>query len=179
MNSDSAIYPGVSSTLTTKPRNNNMTKLLTQCPVIKEMLIDRSATTLAAERIPVHSDIGTGHAEALYEAVLRERPTTVLEVGMAFGVSSLAILTALRDIGENGRLVSIDPNQTTYWKGCGLAAVERAGLKSRHELFEDFDYNVLPRLLADPDPAVCARVFKAMQGMVKLDAAALERAAAA
>ena len=36
---------------------------------------------------------------------------------------------------------------------------------------------VLPRLLADPDPAVCARVFTAMQGMVKLDIAALERAA--
>lgn len=37
---------------------------------------------------------------------------------------------------------------------------------------------VLPRLLADPDPAVSARVFAAMQTMVKLDAAALERAAA-
>jgi len=37
---------------------------------------------------------------------------------------------------------------------------------------------ILPRLLADPDPAVGARVFTAMQGMVKLDAAALERAAA-
>jgi len=36
---------------------------------------------------------------------------------------------------------------------------------------------VLPRLLADPDPAVSARVFAAMQGMVKLDARALERAA--
>ena len=36
---------------------------------------------------------------------------------------------------------------------------------------------VLPRLLADPDPAVSARVFAAMQGMVKLDAAKLERAA--
>ena len=36
----------------------------------------------------------------------------------------------------------------------------------------------LPRLLANPDPAVCGRVFKAMQGMVKLDVAALERAAA-
>ena len=36
----------------------------------------------------------------------------------------------------------------------------------------------LPRLLADPDPAVCARVFSAMQSMVKLDAAALEQAAA-
>ncbi|HTJ03146.1 MAG TPA: VOC family protein [Methylovirgula sp.] len=37
---------------------------------------------------------------------------------------------------------------------------------------------VLPRLLADPDPAVAARVFTAMSGMVKLDIAALERAAA-
>ena len=36
---------------------------------------------------------------------------------------------------------------------------------------------VLPRLLADPDPAVSARVFAAMQGMVKLDVAELERAA--
>lgn len=35
----------------------------------------------------------------------------------------------------------------------------------------------LPRLLADPDPDVAARVFTAMQGMVKLDVAALERAA--
>jgi predicted 3-demethylubiquinone-9 3-methyltransferase (glyoxalase superfamily) len=37
---------------------------------------------------------------------------------------------------------------------------------------------VLPRLLADPDPAVSARVFTAMQSMIKLDVAALERAAA-
>jgi predicted 3-demethylubiquinone-9 3-methyltransferase (glyoxalase superfamily) len=37
---------------------------------------------------------------------------------------------------------------------------------------------LLPRLLADPDPAVSGRVFAAMTGMVKLDIAALERAAA-
>jgi predicted 3-demethylubiquinone-9 3-methyltransferase (glyoxalase superfamily) len=36
----------------------------------------------------------------------------------------------------------------------------------------------LPRLLADPDPAVSSRMFLAMQSMVKLDMAALERAAA-
>lgn len=37
---------------------------------------------------------------------------------------------------------------------------------------------ILPRLLADPDPAVARRVFSAMQDMIKLDIAALERAAA-
>lgn len=36
----------------------------------------------------------------------------------------------------------------------------------------------LPRLLANPDPMVTSRVFTAMQRMVKLDVAALERAAA-
>lgn len=38
---------------------------------------------------------------------------------------------------------------------------------------------ILPRLLADPDPAVASRVFTAMTGMVKLDVAGIERAAAA
>ena len=37
---------------------------------------------------------------------------------------------------------------------------------------------ILPRLLADPDPAVAGRVFAAMVAMVKLDIAAIERAAA-
>lgn len=36
---------------------------------------------------------------------------------------------------------------------------------------------MLPRLLADPDPTVAGRVFAAMTQMVKLDIAALERAA--
>jgi predicted 3-demethylubiquinone-9 3-methyltransferase (glyoxalase superfamily) len=37
---------------------------------------------------------------------------------------------------------------------------------------------IMPRLLADPDPNVSARVFAAMTQMVKLDVAAIERAAA-
>ena len=50
-----------------------MSKLLTQCPVIKEILVDRSALTLAGDRIPIHSDIGLEYAEALYETILRQR----------------------------------------------------------------------------------------------------------
>ncbi len=36
---------------------------------------------------------------------------------------------------------------------------------------------ILPRLLADPDPAISSRVFNAMTKMVKIDIAALDRAA--
>ncbi len=36
---------------------------------------------------------------------------------------------------------------------------------------------ILPKLLADPDPGVAARAFAAISQMVKLDVAALERAA--
>lgn len=124
-----------------------MSKLFKQCPIIEEILVGRSAYTLKGDKIPVHSDIGLAHAEALYETVFKNRPKVVLEIGMAFGVSSLSILTALRDIGADGRLLSIDPLQTPDWNGCGLASIARAGLKDRHEMREDYDYKVLPRLL--------------------------------
>jgi len=125
-----------------------MSKLFKQCPVIQEILVGRVAKTAAGDEVPVHSDIGPEHAEALYETILRTRPSTVVEVGMAFGVSSLSILTALREIGQDGKLLSIDPVQSSDWKGCGVAAIARAGLKERHQLFEDYDYNVLPRLFS-------------------------------
>jgi predicted O-methyltransferase YrrM len=125
----------------------NMANLLEQCPALSEMLKTRMAYTPAGIQVPMISNISQSFAEALYETVLRNQPQVVLEIGMAFGVSSLAILTALREIGQTGKLITIDPNQTTDWKSCGRTAVARAGLSDRHELIEGFDYSVLPRLL--------------------------------
>jgi predicted O-methyltransferase YrrM len=125
-----------------------MARLLERCPILKEMMESQSAHTQSGEQIPIHSNIPPAYAEALYEIVLQGGPAVVLEVGMAFGVSSLAILSALRDGNREGRLISIDPVQSSDWKGCGLAAIARARLGERHELIEDYDYNALPRLLA-------------------------------
>jgi len=124
-----------------------MSRLFKQCPVIEEILVGRTVQTLTGDKVKVHSDIGSAHAEALYETVRQLRPKVVLEVGMACGVASLAILTALRENDDSGRLLSIDPLQTPDWKGCGLASIARAGLDTWHEMHEDYDYNVLPRLL--------------------------------
>jgi predicted O-methyltransferase YrrM len=77
--------------------------------------------------------------------VLRHRPSQVVEIGMAVGSSTLAILSALSQTG--GRLISIDPDESSQWHGVGLACVKRAGFAEQHELMEDFDYRALPELL--------------------------------
>lgn len=88
------------------------------------------------------------YAEALYGLVLRERPAVVLEVGMAYGATSMAAAAALEELGA-GRVISIDPFQSTQWENIGVLNVERAGLAHRHELLDESDYVALPRLLAE------------------------------
>jgi predicted O-methyltransferase YrrM len=124
-----------------------MSNLLEQCPALREMLETRTALSANGKQIPIMSNLSAELAEALYQTVLKVRPAAAIEVGMAFGVSSLAILTALRDIGQSGKLITIDPHQSTDWANCGRCAVDRAGLSGWHELIEGFDYTVLPRLL--------------------------------
>jgi predicted 3-demethylubiquinone-9 3-methyltransferase (glyoxalase superfamily) len=52
-------------------------------------------------------------------------------------------------------------------------------LKDRFGLSWQIVPEALPRLLADPDPEVSARVMQAMMQMIKIDVAAIEAAAAA
>jgi hypothetical protein len=68
---------------------------------------------------------------------------------MAYGVTSLAILTALQTIGTGGRLTTVDPYQRSEWNGIGVLNVERAGLASYHTLIDEFDYLALPRLVGE------------------------------
>jgi predicted O-methyltransferase YrrM len=86
-------------------------------------------------------------AVALQDTVRQHQPRVALEVGMACGMSSLAILAGLHTAGPDGRLISIDPHQSTSYHGAGVANVARAGLAGRHELVEKPDYLALPNLL--------------------------------
>jgi predicted O-methyltransferase YrrM len=95
----------------------------------------------------VDSVIAPKFAEALYLTVRKEQPRVVVEIGMGFGASSIAILTALEENGGDGQLISIDPNQQSACSGRGIAYVEEAGLAHRHRLVEDMDYVALPILI--------------------------------
>lgn len=119
--------------------------LVEENPVIGQIYSTRFAHGSTGS-IAVHSEISQAYAEALYNTVLRIQPRCCIEIGMAFGLSSLAILTALRQIGS-GRLISVDPGQSTQWRGAGLEAVANAGLTKYHQLIEEPDFKALPYLL--------------------------------
>lgn len=116
-------------------------------PLLREVYDTGEVVLGDGTRVVAHAQVSRANAEGLYRAVLRERPSRVLEVGMAYGISSLAMLAALEELGGEGRLLSVDPHQREIWRDGGRKTVERSGLGHRHELIEDFDYLALPRLV--------------------------------
>ena len=123
--------------------------LFDENPVLRELLTTKITRTPSGESVPLDSFIDVSTAEALYRHVRARKPRLAVEVGMANGISTLAILTALEANGGDGRLISIDPNQSTQWRDCGRAAVQRAGLVARHRVIEQPDSLALPQLLAE------------------------------
>ena len=93
-----------------------------------------------------HSGIAVEYAVGLHRAVLTRRPQTMIEIGMANGAASLAILSALAQLGGERRLISIDPYQSTQWDSAGLKNVEANGFAHLHRLIEEPDYLALPEL---------------------------------
>lgn len=113
-----------------------------QPPLLEQIVAHGSAERRDGTPIRLHSQISRPHAEALQRLVERRKPERALEIGMAYGVASLAILGA----GAR-RLTSIDPFQSADWEGVGRHGVERAGFAERHTLIEQPDHLALPQLV--------------------------------
>lgn len=115
------------------------TELVDYFPEFKELYRDNTSSG---------SGIAFEHAAALFRHVVKNKPVECIEIGMANGVSTIAICSALKFNGK-GRLISVDPYQTTQWNSQGLKRLEAASLNKYHTLMERPDYSVLPRLLDD------------------------------
>lgn len=122
-----------------------MVQTMPPSPTLQDIFSTGQVQDSSGTKYPLEANILLPYTEALYNAVRRYRPTTVVEVGMAYGISSLSILAALRETG--GRLISIDPNQAEDFHSIGVSNVEREGLADQHELIQQPDYFALPRLL--------------------------------
>jgi predicted O-methyltransferase YrrM len=88
-------------------------------------------------------------SDVLRDLLLAEKPGTVIEIGLAYGSSALAIAEALAT-GASGeaRHVIVDPYQE-HFHGSGWAAIAGAGLAGLCSLVEERSQIALPRLQGD------------------------------
>jgi predicted O-methyltransferase YrrM len=87
--------------------------------------------------------------DVLRDLLLAEQPGTVIEIGLAYGSSALAIAEALVAAGsDEARHVIVDAYQELF-HGCGWTAITGAGLAGRCRLVQERSQIALPRLLAD------------------------------
>ena len=118
-------------------------------PVLQEIFRTGMLNHPSGQRLKTAANIGPQNSLALYETVLKHRPKIVIEIGMAYGISTLSILTALQKIGT-GRLISIDPY--IGWPTGKIVAehnIKMAGLGEFHEHIQSFSHLALPKLLSE------------------------------
>jgi len=84
----------------------------------------------------------------LYHFIRAVKPVKTLEIGMAYGMSTLFICQAHRDNGL-GHHTAIDPFQEKTFKSIGLLNVERANLKDILRFYHAPSDEVLPQLCAN------------------------------
>jgi predicted O-methyltransferase YrrM len=90
--------------------------------------------------------IPTSDGDVLRDLLLAEQPGTVIEIGLAYGSSALAIAEALVVAGvDRARHVIVDAYQDRFF-GSGWSAVVDADLTGMCSLIEERSQIVLPRL---------------------------------
>lgn len=116
-------------------------------PVLREALLEGRVEHPDGRDIRLVANINQQSCIGLYRLIKDRKPDVVVEIGMAYAVSTLSILTAMEEVGH-GRLISIDPY--VGWDSGAMVArhqVERAGCSHRHEHRREFSYRALPRLM--------------------------------
>jgi predicted O-methyltransferase YrrM len=98
--------------------------------------------------VRINSAINKVESSFLRKIIKDNKFYLCLEIGMAFGASSLSILLELSQIENKDKLlISIDPFQKTQWNNMGLNLISETGFSDFHLLIEEKSYIALPKLL--------------------------------
>ena len=107
------------------------------------------------ERITVPS----ADCDILRDLLIADGVSDVVEIGMAYGSSALAIGEALISIGKPDPMhVVIDPHQATSWSNVGWGLLQSAGLDTSTRLILEPSSIALPRLIGEDFTADAAYV---------------------
>lgn len=100
------------------------------------------------ERLRLHSHMDEEEGALIKKLFTTVKPLTSIEVGFAYGISTLYACDALSANGGPCRHIVIDPAQSGQWRGIGLKNVALAGFDRFVEFHEDQSAIVLPALFA-------------------------------
>ena len=95
----------------------------------------------------LESNIDREEGEFLVKLIKEYKPKNTIEIGCAYGISSLFICSALEKT-ENPHHTIIDAYQRGYNKNIGLSNLKKAGINF-FELMEGLSEIVLPQLLSE------------------------------
>jgi predicted O-methyltransferase YrrM len=113
--------------------------------VLAEILDTGRVVTRDGSTVPLNYNIPVEEGAALQRLIKANKPRVTLEIGFAYGISTLFICEALAEVGGERHIV-IDPLQKDGWQGIGLYNVERAGFASLLEFHNGPSHQVLPAL---------------------------------
>ena len=97
-------------------------------PIIDEIYKTKVVRDASGNEYRLSSEVGPAEGDYLFRLISSDSSITkTLEVGCAFGLSSLHICEALRNRPGASHVI-IDPKQMDAWHGVGIAHLERAGI---------------------------------------------------
>ena len=116
---------------------------------LRQMLTTGEVVLDDGSRRPITSATSAEECVAMCAFLRNRQPEVVVEIGTAYGVSALTILTALKENGK-GRLISIDPYpRFDSARRSMLAAIQRSELSDLHTHMHMSSERALPKLVEE------------------------------
>jgi predicted O-methyltransferase YrrM len=94
----------------------------------------------------LHSHTSKEQCEFLQDLIREIAPSSCIEIGLAYGISTLAMLERLAENGKPFTYTVIDPFQKEHWNNIGLTNIAKMGFLDRVRFFHKFSDQVLPEL---------------------------------
>lgn len=114
---------------------------------LEEILRTKTYVNSKNESIKIHSETGLQQCEFLQKIIRENKFKHSLEIGCAYGISTVAILDEIAN--NDGEHIVMDKFQSEHWGGNGIDLVKSANLDYWLRFYEDYSYIVLPKLLND------------------------------
>ncbi len=113
-------------------------------PLLQQIFQTRTFSNSKNEIISIHSETSEEEFEFLQTLIKKNNFKASIEVGVAYGLSTLAIVESIA--GNGGKSVALDPFQYDEWGGNGLDLIKQAGYMDSLEFVNELSFKALPRL---------------------------------